>query len=128
MYCGSGASIFSYCGMRIQSNKNKKNLQLKIFLSKSCNLTYLSLGLHNGIPSYRRSLKTSRENLQHFKPLNFFTFFPFLWVLFALLDPATQTTADPCVSGSETLISGYNFCSLLVKITEGFFKSRTDFA
>jgi hypothetical protein len=35
-------------------------------------------------------------------------FFLFLWVIFALLDPdpdsATQINADPCRSGSETLV------------------------
>jgi hypothetical protein len=35
-------------------------------------------------------------------------FFLFLWVIFALLDPdpdpATQINADPCGSGSETLV------------------------
>jgi hypothetical protein len=35
-------------------------------------------------------------------------FFLFLWVIFALLDPdpdpATQINADPCGSGSETLM------------------------
>jgi hypothetical protein len=28
---------------------------------------YLSLGLHKGSPSYRRSLQPSKENFQHFK-------------------------------------------------------------
>jgi hypothetical protein len=28
---------------------------------------YLSLGLHKGGPSYRRSLQPSKENIQHFK-------------------------------------------------------------
>jgi hypothetical protein len=36
-------------------------------------------------------------------------FFLFLWVIFALLDPdrdpATQIIADPCGSGSETLLA-----------------------
>ncbi len=47
--------------------------------------------------SYRRSLQLSKENNQYFKKLNLLTFFLFLWVIFALLDP------DPdldCESGS----------------------------
>jgi hypothetical protein len=28
---------------------------------------YLSLGLHKGRPSYKRSLQLSKENIQHFK-------------------------------------------------------------
>jgi hypothetical protein len=46
---------------------------------------YLSLGLHKGRPSYRRSLQLSKENIQqNMKFLNFFLLF---WVIFALLDP-----------------------------------------
>jgi hypothetical protein len=36
---------------------------------------YLSLGLLKGHPSYRRSLKPSKENIQHFKKMNFINFF-----------------------------------------------------
>ncbi len=39
---------------------------------------YLSQGLHNGRPSYRRSLQPSKENIQHFKKWNFFIFFTFV--------------------------------------------------
>jgi hypothetical protein len=28
---------------------------------------YISLGLHKGHPSYRRSFQLSKENIQHFK-------------------------------------------------------------
>jgi hypothetical protein len=53
--------------------KTEKNLQLKkitgnypgIFLVKNAN--YLSLGLHKGHQSYRRSLQPPKENIQHFK-------------------------------------------------------------
>jgi hypothetical protein len=48
--------------------KIKKTLQMKknaVFLSKTA--TYLSIGLHKGRPSYRRSLQPSKENIQHFK-------------------------------------------------------------
>ncbi len=39
---------------------------------------YLSLGLHKGRPSYRRTLQLSKENIQHFKTLNFLLFI-FFW-------------------------------------------------
>jgi hypothetical protein len=50
---------------------------------------YLSLGLHKGRPSYRRSLrgsalKSEHPELQNIKVLYFFSI---LWVIFALLDP-----------------------------------------
>ncbi len=38
-----------------------------IFLIKNCNILFLSLGLYEGRPSYRRSLQPSKENIQHFK-------------------------------------------------------------
>ncbi len=37
------------------------------------NSTFLSLGLHEGCPSCRRSLQSSKENSQHFKTWTFFT-------------------------------------------------------
>ncbi len=64
---------------------------------------YLSLGLHRGCTSYKRSLQPSKENIQHFKTWNLY-FFLNLWVIFALLDPPTQINADPCRSGSTTLV------------------------
>ena len=68
---------------------------------------YLSLGLHKGRPSYRKSLHPSKENIQYLQNIKILDFFLFLWVIFALLDPdpdpATQINADPCGSGSETL-------------------------
>ncbi len=54
---------------------------------------YLSVGLHKGRPSYRRSLQPQKST-SDMKFLNFFLFF---WVIFALLDP------DQSGSGSETL-------------------------
>jgi hypothetical protein len=49
--------------------KNVKNFtaeeKIKFFVSKTT--IYLSLGLHKGFPSYRRSLQPSKENIQHFK-------------------------------------------------------------
>jgi hypothetical protein len=45
--------------------KNKLKQFFSFFLSKIA--IYLSLGLHKGLPSYRRSLHPSKENIQHFK-------------------------------------------------------------
>ncbi len=56
---------------------------------------YLSLGFHKERPSYRRSLHHSKENIQHFKIRNFLSFFLFLWVIFALLDPDQVPNPDP---------------------------------
>jgi hypothetical protein len=68
----------------------------------------LSIGLHKGRPSYWRkpsALKREHPVLKNMKILDFFLF---LWVIFNLLDPdpdpATQINADPCGSGSETLL------------------------
>jgi hypothetical protein len=51
------------------------------------------------------ALKIEHPVLKNMKILDFFLF---LWLIFALLDPdpfpATQINADPCGSGSETLI------------------------
>ncbi len=79
---------------------------------------YLSLGLHKGRTSYRRSLQSSKENIQHFKTWKFFTFFYFCgsflpsWIRIRIRnlnvdldpDPASQINADPCGSGSSTLL------------------------
>jgi hypothetical protein len=52
------------------------------------------------------ALKREHPVLKNMKILDFFLF---LWVIFALLDPdpdpATQSNADPCGSGSKTLRS-----------------------
>ncbi len=58
--------------------KNEKTYSWKFFgyfLIKNC--YNLSLGLHKGRQNYRRSLQLSKENTQHFKTWNFFTFFYF---------------------------------------------------
>ncbi len=59
--------------------KIEKNLQLKIFLislDQKLGTIYLSLDLHNGCPSYRRSIQLWKENIQHFKTfLNLFSTF-----------------------------------------------------
>ncbi len=50
---------------KIYSGKN-----VTFFISKTT--IYLSLGLHKGCPSNRRSLQLSKENIQHFNTWNFF--------------------------------------------------------
>jgi hypothetical protein len=70
-----------------------KNFCLLFFII-NCNF-YLFLGLLKERPSYGRSLQPSKENIQHFKKLNFLTFFLFLWVIVALLDPNPGTPLNP---------------------------------
>jgi hypothetical protein len=54
-----------------------KNLRKKIQLNLKKNLfvikiaIYLSLYLHKGHPSYRRSLQPSKKNIQHFKQFKY---------------------------------------------------------
>jgi hypothetical protein len=49
----------------LNTDPDNKTAEKKIFGSKTT--IYLSLGLHKGFPSYRRSLQPSKENIQHFK-------------------------------------------------------------
>jgi hypothetical protein len=88
-----------------------KKIQQKIFiiffkLNFSKIAIYLSLGLHKGHPSYRKSLQPStKENIQHLKKLNLLTFL-FLRVIFAPLDldPDCETgSRDPIESGYTKL-------------------------
>ncbi len=51
--------------------KIEKKFTTDIFLYQKLQVTYLYLGHHKGRPSYRRSLQPSRENIQHFKMINF---------------------------------------------------------
>ncbi len=67
----------------------------------------LSPGRHKGRPSYRRSLKPSKEKILHFKKWNFVNIFLLLWVIFALLDPnprceSVYGSKDPIESGSNS--------------------------
>jgi hypothetical protein len=55
---------------------------------------YLTLGLHKGRPSYRRSLHPSKENIWQVKKLEFSSL---LRVIMALLDPDSYSQ---CGSGS----------------------------
>jgi hypothetical protein len=65
---------------RIQSfddQKLKKITAVKLFFIffKSKIAIYLSLGLHKGLTSYRRSLEPSKENIQHFQNMRILYFF-----------------------------------------------------
>jgi hypothetical protein len=53
----------------------KKFTAVKLSYIGSKIAIYLSLGHHKGRTSYRRSLQPSKENIQHFKTLKFYTFF-----------------------------------------------------
>ncbi len=55
--------------------ENSRNCFLFFFWLKIA--VYLSLGLHKGRPSYRRSLQPSKENIQHCKRWNLLTVFYF---------------------------------------------------
>jgi hypothetical protein len=68
----------------IQGFKDKKSIkkftaEKREFFVLSKMSTYLSLGLHKGRPSYRRSLQPSKKNIQQFKTSNFSVFFYFGW-------------------------------------------------
>jgi hypothetical protein len=56
---------------KIGKNYSRKQLVFFLYLK----LQFLSLGLHKGRPSYRRSLHPFKENTSHFKTKIFFTFF-----------------------------------------------------
>jgi hypothetical protein len=60
-------------GSRVLMTKNWKKITAEknlifFFNIKNWGTIYLSLGLHKGRPSCRRSLQPSKENIQHFKP------------------------------------------------------------
>ncbi len=56
----------SGCGSRVLLTQNWKKYSWFFFL-KSKIAIYLSLGLHKRRSSYRKSLRSSKENIQHFK-------------------------------------------------------------
>jgi hypothetical protein len=56
---------FRIQGFDDQKLRKKYTAEKNYFFSKI--VMYLSLGLLNGHPSYRRSLQPSKENIQHFK-------------------------------------------------------------
>jgi hypothetical protein len=63
---------------------------------------YLSIALHKGRPSYRRSLKALKREHPLLKNMKILDFFLFLWVIFALLDPDPDPLFE-CGSGSSNL-------------------------
>jgi hypothetical protein len=72
---------------------------------------YLSLGLHIGRPSYRRSLQPSKVNIQqHFKngSLVTFTLVYFFGSFFALLDPDPDCDSGSGYGSSDPIESGSN--------------------
>ncbi len=75
--------------------ENWKNLQLKFF-----EYIWLSLGLHKGRPSYRRSLEPSIKTFRTSKH-EISELFVALWVIFSLLDPDPDSESR---SGSTDLI------------------------
>ncbi len=80
--CGSGFRIPDpdpWPGSRVWWPKIEKNLELEIYFLFFWSIIaiYLSLGLHKGHPSYRRSLQPSKENIQYLKTWKFLTFFYF---------------------------------------------------
>ena len=67
--------------IRIQGfddQKLEKIYSWKKFFFRSKTTVYLSLGLHKGRPSNRRSLQLSKENIRHFKIWNFLIFSTFV--------------------------------------------------
>ncbi len=87
--CGPGSG--SRSGSKFLTIKHRKILRAEnnsIFYSlKNCNL--ISLSLHEGLPSYRRSLQLSKENTLALQNMKFIHFFYFC-VNFVLLDPDTD--------------------------------------
>ncbi len=69
----------------LSQNENNLQLKQKKLYIKNCYCNFnLSLGLHKGRLSYR--LFQKRTPPEHYKTLNFLTFFIFLWIIFVLLD------------------------------------------
>ena len=64
-------SVFIWYGSRVLWPKKITDGKKFIFT------IYLSLGIHKGRLSYKRSLKLSKENIQHFKTWNFLILFYF---------------------------------------------------
>ncbi len=62
--------------------KNTTEKFVKIFFNTKLAI-YLFLGLYKGRPSYRKRLKPSKENNQHFKKWNLLTFFNFSGYFFS---------------------------------------------
>jgi hypothetical protein len=94
-------------------NWEKITAEMKYIFSGSKIAIYLSLGLHKGRPSYRRSLHPSKENIWHFKTGIFFTFEGHLGppgsrsgscpMRIQIRIQPTKMNADPCGSRSATM-------------------------
>ncbi len=80
--CGSGSRILGHAGYGS-----------RVFI---CNFIYHKASMSSKLQEYRRSLQPSKENIQHFKTCNFFTFSTFF-----VLDPDPE---DQNQSGSTTLL------------------------
>ncbi len=85
IWYGSGSRILGWKLIRIRTQSGCRVFMTtnwkKFTAGKKLNFfgwkttIYLSLGLHKGRPSYKRSLQLSKENILHFKTWNFL-FFP----------------------------------------------------
>jgi hypothetical protein len=92
---GFNGSGYSRITIRIQGfddQKFKKLTAENFYISKTT--IYLSLYLHKGRPSYRRSIQPLKKNMQHFETWNFLIF-SILGIAFALLDPNPDTDPLP---------------------------------
>jgi hypothetical protein len=93
---------------------NWKNLQLEIFyiyfFDQKLQFTYPQASLKDA-QTTGESFYPQKRTSSTSKHENSFQIFLFLWVIFALLDPdpATQINADPCGSGSTTLLTVSRF-------------------
>jgi hypothetical protein len=65
--------------------KNEEN-KIQLFFFNSEIAFYLSLGLHKGCPSYKRSLQPSKKNIQHF----IFAF----WIRIRIANPDPDTVPE----------------------------------
>jgi hypothetical protein len=109
----SVSSISGQCGSGFMALITKKfTSEIKIlvfFFFKNCRF-FLSLGLHEGHPSYKRSLLSPKENIQHFENmcLDLFYFCGPLLPFWIRIQP-TKINADSCGSrfGSTTLIQTF---------------------
>ncbi len=112
-----GSSILGWIPIwfriRIQSGS-------RVFLTKNCtkfkaeknffwinNKIYLSLGLHKGLHSYKRSLQLLKANIQHVKTWNLILFLLF-WVIFSLLDPDPDSEYGFGSGSADLIKSGSN--------------------
>ncbi len=127
IWYGYGSSILGWIPIwfriRIQSgsrvfltkNSTKFKAEKKFFWIK--NKIYLSLGLHKGLLSYKRSLQLSKGNIQHFKVWNFIIFFYLsglflpswirirIWIPNTDPDPNLLTWLNPDPKPCSTLFS-----------------------